>query len=87
MTGAIKFKSIVRSDHTIRLPSEVPEGPVEIVVLVESQDENRQQAERAEKRKRAMGSATGTFTVPDDFDDALPPEILRQFEGGGPVVP
>lgn len=30
---------------------------------------------------RPFGLAAGEFTVPDDFDDPLPEEILRQFEG------
>ncbi|MFM7137573.1 MAG: type II toxin-antitoxin system Phd/YefM family antitoxin [Planctomycetota bacterium] len=30
---------------------------------------------------RAFGLAAGTFTVPDDFDSPLPPEILREFDG------
>lgn len=29
---------------------------------------------------RPFGLAAGTFTVPDDFDDPLPEEILRAFE-------
>jgi antitoxin (DNA-binding transcriptional repressor) of toxin-antitoxin stability system len=31
--------------------------------------------------QRQFGSARGEFTVPDDFDDPLPEEILRDFEG------
>lgn len=30
---------------------------------------------------RPYGLAAGSFVVPDDFDDALPEEILRGFEG------
>lgn len=29
---------------------------------------------------RPFGLAAGTFIVPDDFDDPLPEEILRDFE-------
>ena len=29
---------------------------------------------------RPYGLAAGEFTVPDDFDDPLPPEIQRHFE-------
>ena len=29
---------------------------------------------------RPYGLAAGEFTVPDDFDDPLPPEFRRQFE-------
>ena len=78
MTAAIRFKSTVGSDHTIRLPAEVPEGPVEIIVLVEAADDDeRRLADGAARRLRAMGSAAGRFTVPQDFDEPLPPDLLR----------
>ncbi len=35
------------------------------------------------RRPRPYGLAAGTFTVPDDFDDPLPEEILRDFELDG----
>jgi len=31
--------------------------------------------------RRPVGLAEGQFVVPDDFDDPLPPEIQRYFEG------
>ena len=31
------------------------------------------------KKYRTPGSCKGLFTVPDDFDDPLPPEILKEF--------
>ena len=31
---------------------------------------------------RCPGLAAGLFTVPDDFNDPLPEDILRDFEGG-----
>lgn len=34
---------------------------------------------RAERRQ--LGTLAGTFTVPDDFDDPLPDDILDAFEG------
>jgi antitoxin (DNA-binding transcriptional repressor) of toxin-antitoxin stability system len=30
---------------------------------------------------RPFGLCAGQFSVPDDFDDPLPDELLRQFEG------
>lgn len=30
---------------------------------------------------RVFGIDAGVFTVPDDFDDPLPEEILKAFEG------
>ncbi|HEV7242618.1 MAG TPA: type II toxin-antitoxin system prevent-host-death family antitoxin [Thermoanaerobaculia bacterium] len=34
----------------------------------------------AVRRPRPFGLARGSFVVPDDFDDPLPEEILRDFE-------
>lgn len=34
----------------------------------------------AVRRPRRFGFAAGSFVVPDDFDDPLPEEILRDFE-------
>jgi hypothetical protein len=33
------------------------------------------------KKERVPGSAKGLFVVPDDFNDPLPPEIQRYFDG------
>ena len=33
------------------------------------------------KSPRPFGLCAGQFSVPDDFDDPLPEEILRQFGG------
>jgi antitoxin (DNA-binding transcriptional repressor) of toxin-antitoxin stability system len=30
---------------------------------------------------RPFGLCAGMFTVPDDFDDPLPEDLLREFEG------
>ncbi len=34
---------------------------------------------KARKRKRPLGLARGEFSVPDDFDAPLPPEIEEGF--------
>ena len=34
-----------------------------------------------EKKTRTLGAGAGLFTVPDDFNDPLPEEILKAFEG------
>lgn len=33
------------------------------------------------KGKRPYGLAAGEFTVPDDINDPLPPDLLKAFEG------
>jgi prevent-host-death family protein len=35
----------------------------------------------AEAPRRRLGSLEGKFTVPDDFDDPLPDDLLALFEG------
>lgn len=35
----------------------------------------------AEAELRPFGLCRGQFTVPDDFDEPLPEELLRAFEG------
>ena len=32
------------------------------------------------RRPRPFGLAAGSFVVPDDFDDPLPEDVLRDFE-------
>jgi antitoxin (DNA-binding transcriptional repressor) of toxin-antitoxin stability system len=36
---------------------------------------------QAKHEPRPIGLCAGEFTVPDDFDDPLPDEILKEFEG------
>ena len=33
------------------------------------------------KKRRPYGLAAGQFAVPDDFDEPLPEDVLRDFEG------
>jgi hypothetical protein len=35
-------------------------------------------------QSRPLGILRGQFIVPDDFDDPLPPEIQKYFEGEEP---
>lgn len=81
MQPSIRFKVNIVGDRTIRLPEDVPEGPAEIIVFIQEPEAARERAQRAELRRRAIGTAAGHFAVPDDFDDPLPREILEQFVG------
>ncbi len=38
-------------------------------------------ANKEEQSLRPIGLCAGEFTVPDDFNDPLPEDILRAFEG------
>ena len=35
----------------------------------------------AKQKLRPFGLCSGDFVVPDDFDEPLPEEIIREFEG------
>jgi len=37
--------------------------------------------------RRGLGIDKGLFEVPDDFDDPLPPEIMRYFTDVDPLEP
>ena len=45
------------------------------VATIKPIEKNRPQA------LRPFGLCAGEFRVPDDFDDPLPEEIIKQFEG------
>jgi hypothetical protein len=71
--GSIKVQVHVPADRLVRLPAEVPEGPVELIVIPRA-------AATAEARRAAFGRYDSAgFSVPDDFDAQLADDIL----GGG----
>lgn len=39
------------------------------------------QRDSAERTLRPAGLCAGDFTIPEDFDEPLPEEVLRGFEG------
>lgn len=72
----VKVHVHVSTDHLVRLPSEIPEGPAELIVI--PQAPATRQARRA-----AFGRYDDSgFAVPDDFDAPLPDDALALFEGG-----
>ncbi len=40
-----------------------------------------ERARKAALRRDAFGADAGQFTVPDDFDAPLPPDVQRLFDG------
>lgn len=75
MSQPIKIRAHVGADHLVRLPSDIPEGPVELIVI-------RAAGDPAEARRAAFGrfDAAG-IAVPDDFDAPLPDDVLADFDG------
>ena len=43
--------------------------------------ENDGESQAVDRQPRPFGLCAGEFAVPDDFDDPLPKEILKEFEG------
>ena len=75
MQRAVKLRVDVTVDHVIRLPADVPVGPAEVIVLVDPPG-----AQPGARRPVGI-DATAGLTVPDDFDDPLPEEIQKAWEG------
>jgi len=66
-----------------RDPSDVPHRVLHGETLVVT-DDDRPVAEirpiTTVRKPRPFGLAAGSFVVPDDFDDPLPEDVLRDFE-------
>lgn len=47
------------------------------------QEQTKAGSDLCDVPSRPFGLCAGEFTVPDDFDDPLPEQVLREFEGRG----
>jgi len=73
--NAVRLHVDVKEDHVIQLPPEVPVGPAELIVIAQAP---------AKSGRRPVGLDAGLgFSVPDEFDDPLPAELQRLFDGEG----
>jgi prevent-host-death family protein len=68
--------------HFSKLLRRVARGE-EVVIARAGQPVARLSPIKAPRRERVPGSAKGLVTIPDNFDDPLPPEIQKYFEGEG----
>ncbi len=64
--------------HLSKLLKRVAAG--EEVVITRSGEPVARLVPIADMRPRRLGIDRGVFSVPDDFDDPLPDEVLRSFE-------
>jgi hypothetical protein len=85
MANAICVRTTLESE-TVRIPELSPfVGKKVQIIVVEDEpaaarnDEPPNGTEPVPGRK--LGSLRGRLVVPDDFDDPLPDELLRAFEG------
>jgi hypothetical protein len=80
MQRAHKLQVTVGADHVVKLPSDVPEGPAEVIVIPSAARATHESATAA--RRAAMGRYHGQhFVIADDFDAPLPSDVVEQFEG------
>ncbi len=61
----------------------VREGETLVVIEADEPLAEIRPIARREAGLRPFGLCAGEFTVPDDFDEPLPEEVLQQFEGRG----
>jgi len=64
--------------HLSKLLARVALGE-EVIIAKAGKPVARLVAIKDRKSKRVLGQAKGEFTVPDDFDDPLPPDIEESF--------
>jgi prevent-host-death family protein len=65
--------------HLSRLVDEVSAGE-EIVIAKAGKPLARLVPFRERTKRRKLGALAGRFSVPDDFDAPLSPEVLAEFE-------
>ena len=69
----VVFKSQLLEDGHLYCPEKFADPNAQFQVTVTFSDKK--------KTLRPFGLCAGQFRVPDDFDDPLPEDIIRGFEG------
>ena len=87
MINAIRMRTTVESDK-LQIPelSKLIGRRVEVLVVEEDVahvSTSQSAGESAGASRRVLGSLRGKLLVPDDFDEPLPDELQRAFEGEG----
>jgi len=87
MIHAIRFHTTIESDN-LRIPELARLVGKRVEILVVEDDPASAvipvpgaAAEPGASRNRVLGSLRGLLHVPDDFNDPLPENVLRAFEG------
>ncbi len=84
MANAISVHTTLRSED-LRIPELLPFVGKRVQIIVVEDDpagtESPTSPDTSATPKRTLGSLRGLLAVPDGFDDPLPDEILRDFEG------
>ena len=65
--------------HLSRLVEEAAAG--EEIVIAKNGQPRARLVPIAAPARRTLGTLAGKFTVPEDWDDPLPDDVLAEFEG------
>lgn len=84
---ALRLHLHIGEDRILHLPDDLPEGDAEIIVLYDAAPGAGERKRKAALRAAAFGADAGRFTVPDDFDAPLPPDVQRLFDGEDDGLP
>ena len=81
---AVEFQTIIKNG-VIEIPPEYHrefQRNVRVLLLAEdSAQTTMQKNEQSVGELRPFGLCAGDFVVPDDFDEPLPDDLLKMFEG------
>lgn len=82
MINAIRIRTTVESE-VLRIPelAALMGRRVEIIVFEEEVEPERSATASSAPKKRILGGLQGKLQVPDDFDEPLPEDVARAFEG------
>jgi hypothetical protein len=82
MISAIRIRTTIESE-VLRIPelAALVGRRVEVIVVEEDVEDVPDGVDAGAAKGRILGGLQGLLHVPDDFDDPLPEEILRSFEG------
>lgn len=77
MAAALKLEVVIPENHRleIHLPASFPAGRAEVIFRPLA-------AREPGPRRRGKGMDQGKGWIADDFDAALPSDLLERFEGG-----
>ncbi len=87
MINAIRLRTVVESEN-VRIPELARLIGKQVEILVVEEDATRSIADEGKatasdvQRAPQLGTLRGLVDIPENFDDPLPDEVLRAFEGG-----
>jgi hypothetical protein len=80
MTNAIRFHTTIESEN-LWIPELAALMGKRVEIIVVEDEPASTTIASPPRRNRNLGGLRGLLRVPDDFDDPLPEDVLRSFEG------